>query len=212
MYFSRSDIYHFILDKTGFLYRIVYRSDYFFIDYWSFIHFFSGFCLMLSMRILRIRRSWWLLSASLILYEVLELAFIYWSVEVFRPETLPDQGTDILVGLLGGLAAKSALSWKQTWVMKVSVDWLVAFAMAFVWVSSYGYHYNRVFLNSPIINWWALTLWTIGIYSILKAHGYFRAFLVEPWALWVVWGLSLAAILAVEFFGYQVLDIREMSG
>jgi hypothetical protein len=63
---------------------------------------------MLVMLLLTPRRSsrpFSILFLLLFAYELAELSFIYFAINVFRPEVLPDQVIDICVGMLGGLAA-----------------------------------------------------------------------------------------------------------
>ena len=101
-------LYHFIRDNTDSLYTIVYSSNLFFIDYWSAIHFCTGILLMAITRSLFCSNRWAILLGILFAYELLEIAFMYISIDIFLPETIPDQVTDIIVGLLGALLVDSA--------------------------------------------------------------------------------------------------------
>lgn len=104
-------LYYFILSNTAGLYRVIYRCPLFMIDYWTFVHAFSGFALMALALRLRLRRRWRLIATILVVYELFEIAFVYASVRIFLPETFPDQLTDIVVGLASALAAE--LAWRH---------------------------------------------------------------------------------------------------
>lgn len=213
-------LYYFIRTNTAGLYEVVYSSSFFFIDYWSFIHFGSGIFLMVTARAMNLKRIWSTLFLALFVYEILELGFIYFSINVFRPETLPDQATDILVGMLGGLCASPSIKPSGSFFVKqlnwlstgTRADTLTAALMACCWVRYYGYHYNVPFLNSPYINWWALTLWSGGLYAIMYLYRKLRRSLNIPTAIISVWLMALAVTFIIEFIGYSLLEIRETGG
>lgn len=100
-------LYYFILTNTAPLYRVLYQSDYFFIDLWSINHFISGFILMIILLRKQSRHPFAILIFLLFFYECLEMAFTYLAVNIFRPEIIQDQFTDIVVGFFGGF-----LGWK----------------------------------------------------------------------------------------------------
>lgn len=214
-------LYHFILINTAGLYEIIYKFPLFFLDYWSFIHFGSGAFLMLCARAMNVKKVGPVIFLILVAYEILELAFIYLSIHVFRPETLSDQLTDLVVGMLGAsvmdqltnTAGRSLVMKPLYWLAKgTRRDGMTAASMACIWVGSYGYHYNVPFLNSPYINWWAMSLWTSGFYAIIFVHKKFRRSQSIPTAIMATWLLTLTVIFIIEFFGYNILEIRETGG
>jgi hypothetical protein len=95
-------LYHLIHLYTAPLYTSLYHSTWFFIDYWSFIHLVSGLLIVCCAGHLRLRHPWRTLGIILVSWEILEIFFIYIAVRIFKPENIPDQITDILIGLLGG--------------------------------------------------------------------------------------------------------------
>jgi hypothetical protein len=107
-------IYGLINFYTAPLYTILYKSQYFFIDCWSFVHFISGFVIV-SLTLRRGgSRPLMILMAVLLSWEVLEITFIYMAIHVFRPETIPDQFTDIIIGFIGGFfGVMSAAIWRK---------------------------------------------------------------------------------------------------
>jgi hypothetical protein len=95
-------IYRLIIIYMSPLYTVVYKTSFFFIDYWSFVHLASGFLIVSAATRLGLRRPFLLLALILVSWEVVEIAFVYAAVHVFKPETIPDQFTDIIIGFMGG--------------------------------------------------------------------------------------------------------------
>ena len=96
-------IYNFIAKSIAPLYSVLYRNDYFFLDYWSFVHFISGFIIMVLLTMKVQRRHFLWLFILLLSWETEEWLFVLIALKIFRPEVLPDQVTDIVVGFCGGL-------------------------------------------------------------------------------------------------------------
>ncbi len=208
---------HWILTNTAWLYTKIFESAFFFLDLWSFVHLWSGFMVMTGLLALRVRRPWLLLAGSLLAYELVELGFIYAAFHAFHPETLKDQATDIVIGALGAAGARMIQS-KAAAVPHLAVPLahrvaavLVPLTLAFVWVGHYGYRYDREALNSPGLNGWAFSLWTLAL--LLVAYG-FTTF-ESRWES-TAKALSATAILyalslfVVEYVGSVILGIHEV--
>jgi hypothetical protein len=201
-----------VVAHTGWLYTRVHENPLFFFDLWSLVHFWSGFVLMSALTRLAPRRAWLLLGVVLTGWELLELLFIYAALGIFLPETLKDQCTDVLVGLLGGGLCLQVLRWQAGSVRRqhVVAALLVALTLPFLWVGSYGYRYNLAVLNSAGLNWWAFLLWfaaSLGLswhYAVHYRRSGSRLRAVGRTAL-----LYAPLLVAVEYFGYVILGIRE---
>lgn len=102
-------LYEKFIQATSWLYERVYSNDYFFIDRWTFIHFWSGFMVMLLINKLRFNRPWLTLFLSLLGYEIFEILLLYASIHIFLVETFKDQITDVLIGIIGGTLALALL-------------------------------------------------------------------------------------------------------
>lgn len=201
-----------ILGNTQWLYVKLYEGRWCFFDLWSLNHAWSGLAVFLALRALGVRRAWTWLVAALLAYEVVELAFIYAAFHAFRPETLKDQLTDVLVGVGGasvgrlfvGAAPKErALDWAATGLAAVS--------LSFLWVGHYGYTYSRPALNSPGVNWWAWLCWAAALLITLRGE-LAVARRVGGLRFWLVtYGIYGACLVAVEFAGFVVLGIREVA-
>ena len=94
---------------TSWLYVPIYQNPIFFIDYWSFVHFWSGLMILVSLVALKIRPIYLWLTIILILYEVSEMSIVYYALGIFHPEVIKDQITDVVVGLSGGFTGNLLL-------------------------------------------------------------------------------------------------------
>lgn len=203
-----------IHEHTGWLYTRLHENPLLFIDLWSLVHLWSGFILMSLLRRPCPHRRWSLLVALLAGWEVLEMAFVYFAFDLFLPETIKDQVTDLAVGLLGGVLCEVFARYYRSApaVLPPVTRVLVSLTLSFVWVGSYGYRYNHDFLNSPGINWWAFLLWFLGNSGVIVYHARMRARLrsLHMATLWTLAGY-VPALLMVEFVGFVVLRIQEVS-
>lgn len=212
-------IFYIIVNTTKPLYTIIYSTRYFFIDYWSFVHLFNGFLLMYYFLWAKYKHPFIILLSILFLWEVTELLFTYIAIRIFNPEILPDQVTDIVIGMLGGGLSWCLLGRKRGKLRLVSEKYsftsllviriFVATAMALIWVGYHGYKYNISFLNSSSINWFALLLWSAWLFITISMYN-FIYFLVKNNILSLVltWIIYLPLLLLVEYLGYYVLKIR----
>jgi hypothetical protein len=209
-----------LIDHTGWLYTKLFENFVFFVDLWSFVHAWAGMVLWLLLAQVSPRRRWCTIVAALVSWELLELTFLYFAIGIFKAETLKDQLTDIVIGLLGaalgrGLTRSRALNTvPATSHQGLARHPAVVFAgttIAFLWVGNYKYHYNAEPLNSAGLNWWAFVLWSLGLATCVEIFLAFRA-RGRSWSLSLAatWAVYLPALLALEYFGYNVLGIREV--
>lgn len=204
--------------QTQWLYTVLWDNPFFFIDYWSFVHFWSGFCLLLVFSAMRLKHPWVYLLGILIAYEVLEVLFIWFALHVFRPETMRDQGTDIIIGTAGALFCHYSQALKRftqpennkgEFLIQAS---FISFTIAFLWVGFYQYHYNHSFLNAKGLNLLAYGLWSFGgvgyllIHKSLSNRIFYR---VKRYAYSYL--IYLVGLFIVELIGYRLLIIKEMS-
>lgn len=94
-------------ELTSLLYTKLFQGNFFFFDLWSLNHLWSGLLVFLVLHYYKCRFPFIKLLILLILYEVFEILLIYFTVHVFKPETIKDQFTDIFVGFMGGVLAFS---------------------------------------------------------------------------------------------------------
>jgi hypothetical protein len=88
-------------------------------------------------------------------------------------------------------------------------DFTVPCVVSFLWVSYYGYTYNASILNSPVINWYAFTLWSLGLMGTLKVYKCLSA-KMSSWgtSMLITWLIYFSSLLIIEYFGYNILKIR----
>lgn len=208
-------VYDFILQNTAVLYTVLYKSPWFFIDFWSFVHFGSGAILMALFQLRRLRRAFGTLLVLLVGYEFVEIAFAYLAIGIFRPEILTDQVTDVVVGMAGGLAAWICGRKASRRVIPIDdrpeLDLILAVSIATVWVALYGYRYNIPELNSAGLSWWAILLWSLGLWGVFRLYVTIRGRMAHPMlAAVLVWFIYLVALFLAEWIGYRWLVIREV--
>jgi uncharacterized membrane protein YeaQ/YmgE (transglycosylase-associated protein family) len=210
------DLVKFILAHSDWLYTKLFQNTFFFFDLWSIVHIWSGFLLFLLLKSQKIKRAFLILAAILIFYEIFEILFFYFAFYIFKPETIQDQVTDIVVGIGGGILAYYFLRFAmynsnthRKTIFRIII--LVAsITYAFPWVGFYKYHYNTVWLNTPGINLTTLILWVIGGYitiQIFRSLKY-RNPLVR---LVVTWIFYIILLFGFEFTGYIILGVHEIS-
>lgn len=88
----------------------------------------------------------------------------------------------------------------------------VAFSVSLVWVTSYQYQYNVPALNTPYVNQSTLFIWGTCLSSTAAFH---RLLCHRGWQLLprygLVWVAYMAGLLVLEFIGYHLLAIKEVS-
>lgn len=208
------DLVKYILSNTDWLYTKLYQNNIFFFDLWSIVHIWSGFVLFLLLRSVRIKRPFLILLVLLTVYEVFEILFTYFAFDIFRPETIQDQFTDIAVGMFGGMLAYYFLRFainNQTISRKAIfrvIALVAAITYAYPWVGFYKYHYNTLWMDSPGINYTALYLWIIGGYitiQIFRSLKY-NNLLVR---LLLTWTCYIILLFTFEFVAYRILGVHE---
>ncbi|MDO9510964.1 MAG: hypothetical protein Q7J34_04335 [Bacteroidales bacterium] len=208
----------FFYSQTQWLYTILWENPLFFIDYWSFAHFWSGFSMLLIFSALRVKHKWAVLISLLLAYELLEILFLWFALHVFRPETLKDQFTDISIGAAGAFLcyySHALIKFNRKnkfWKDFVIPALFVSISMAFLWVGFYQYNYNHTFLNFNGLNLTAFGLWASGGFGYLWIQKKLSDKVNNRIQLYVYsYLVYLAGLFVIEFIGYHVLIIKEMS-
>jgi len=162
-----------IRDNTEWLYTIIYQNKIFFIDFWSIIHFLSGMLFIALICWISNKKIWLKLFLILLSYEFIEISLYFFSLEIFLPEILKDQITDIFIGLLGGIFYYYFIKSYNEHLLNYLVIIASVFFVAFIWVGFYGYKYNVEIFNTSGINIWAFRLWFCAGLLILFGYKYF---------------------------------------
>ncbi len=201
-----------IRDNTEWLYTIIYQNKIFFIDFWSIIHFLSGMLFIALICWISNKKIWLKLFLILLSYEFIEISLYFFSLEIFLPEILKDQITDIFIGLLGGIFYYYFIKSYNEHLLNYLVIIASVFFVAFIWVGFYGYKYNVEIFNTSGINIWAFTLWFCAGLLILFGYKYFfNCYRSEIKKLGIVYLLYLISLLILEILGQHIFSIHEIS-
>lgn len=208
-------LYSFIHLHTDSLYTPLYRGELFFFDVWSFVHFFTGIGLMLSlsMRGARTRVNFARLGLLLLLWEVVEIGFVYVAEKLFRPEILQDQVTDLIVGMAGGLVGHLLhAGGRSRPPFSFASAAALAMSISFIWVGFYGYSYNYTAMNTAFLNLWAFAFWSLGLSAVIVLGRSIENTVADfPARIGLVWMSYIVGLIAMEYIGYDLLNIREIS-
>jgi hypothetical protein len=202
---------------TEFLYTMIYEKGFVFFDFWSVAHFWSGMVLFLVLAALNFKHKWFWLIFFLLLYELSEVSFIYFALNIFKPERYNDLVMDILVGLSGGVLSYFILKYKSSENNVENLPaWLLmlfsSVTLAFIWVGNYRYKYNYEIFNTKGLNMGAFGLWTIGgLIFLLFYHAIIRKESRVFRRLFLAWIVYFVLLLATEYTGYYLMNWREVS-
>lgn len=203
-------------EHAGWLYTKIYQNDFFFFDLWSIVHCWSGFIIFLALKSLRVKKTLGMLLTFLFLYELLEITFTYIALDIFKPETIKDQFTDIIIGMVGGIIGHFICRFTdltnkvQLRNLNFFTIFLASITYSWLWVGFYQYNYNQEFYNSPGINIGAFFFWVFGAFATIWGSTLIR--FQNAWLKWsALWAIYLVGLFAVEYFGYEILDLHESS-
>jgi hypothetical protein len=200
------------------LYVKLFENPIFFFDFWSLVHFWSGGILITIISIKGYRNKWSILFSLLLFYEIVEISMLYFSLNVFLPETIKDQFTDIFVGMSGGYLFDKWLNFYSTNKKQFSnffqnpdthIALFTAITIAFDWVGFYRYKYNVSIFNSPGLNYAAFSLWSIGIFSMLVIYNRLSVRYNKGYSIALLWVIYFAVLCIFEFTLYHIFGFKE---
>lgn len=213
-----NDFFNWFLVYTSWLYTKIIVTPYFFFDLWSFMHLLSGILIMLSLFALNYRHKFLILTISLLAWEIAEIVFIkIWS-NSFLLETLPDQITDVVLGVITGLVTFWFIKNHQSFKKIKYVDGYLfasiisAFTIAFIWVGSYHYHYSIAEFNSPGINYSAFIFWFFGYFAIITFYRILEQKISKIiYRILIYWSTYFVVLFILEYLGHYVFELKEVS-
>lgn len=197
---------------TDWLRHILFEYHLLYYDLWSFIHLLTGALIFALLTAYGVKNRWKKLFLLLFVFEIIEAFLIIAILKLFYPEKIVDVFNDIVVGMLGGviiyyLYERVALcKYRQYFT-----SFFAALFIAFIWTGTYGYRYNNPFFNSQGINWWAFLLWLISGFVIIRFFDILRRKIPVWLSLVCVWVTYFILLLFVEYIGYNVLELHELS-
>lgn len=201
-----------IRDNSEWLYSIIFEYKWFYYDLWSFVHLWSGGIIFAVLTAYKVKRKWIILLLILSVFKLIEASLSISIFELFKPERSVSILNDIVIGMLGAFFMHLYFNWKHT---KKHPKWLALFissiTIAFIWVGTYRYNYSIPFFNSPFINWWALTAWTLSGMTIIFVSSYIKNKINYFFGVTIPWFIYLILLFAVEYIAYHLLSLREVS-
>lgn len=207
-----------IRENTEWLYTSLLYTQFFSLDIWSFVHFWSGMLIFALFTAFRSKKPWLWTVVILALYELVEAGIVVSVFKVFYPEKVFDSLSDLVVGMAGAVLVFAILkigkNHNNRQLTKLWSSLLLASAtLSFLWVGFYGYRYNNVVLNSDGINYYAFCCWfvsgtaIIGLYHTLRVKFY----KTKLSAILVTWLVYLPSLFTFEYIGYFLLGLKETS-
>ncbi|MCE5204990.1 MAG: hypothetical protein LLF80_02640 [Porphyromonadaceae bacterium] len=201
-----------IRDNTEWLYGVIFEYKLFYYDLWSLVHLWSGAILFALLTAINVKKRWLKLLLILSAFEVVETLFFITVLNLFKPEKSVDVLNDIVIGMLGGYLMYAFFKWSHTGkYYKLLALFISTITIAFLWVGWYGYIYNIPFFNSPYINWWALSCWTLSGVIILLMFINLKDKRNIFFAVTLPWFIYLVVLCGVEYIAYHLLNFREIS-
>lgn len=92
-----------VYSNTLWLYKVIYSNKLFFIDFWTFNHIWSGAFVFIILSALKAKKKWIILIIVLFTYEIIEISFRIFALNLFKPEIIKDQINDIIFGIFGAI-------------------------------------------------------------------------------------------------------------
>lgn len=205
-----------IRQNTNWLYVKIFENKLFFFDYWSFVHFTSG--ILLYSIFINFKKKWLIIISLLILYELVEILTIYFALNVFKPETIKDQFTDIIVGILGAYFQMLLLKYFNKFEKNIKDNFLQNYSIIFIsiqisfwWVGSYGYKHNFKLLNTAGLNIITFLIWFISLFFIYKIYDKIKAINTNKVKSFIItYLIYLISLFIYEYITYNFLGIKEI--
>lgn len=199
--------------SADFLYTELYRSGLFVLDIGSLIHFFCAIGLMLILFSHFRRRVLLVLLLMLLCWEVIEIGFAFLATGSSAPGIIQNHVGDLLASMLGG-----AIGWGIAYGINSRPPYGLFSAaglagmISFLWVISYGYQYNHSGLNASHFNFFAFTVWSLGLCSVIALQRAMEGRIYHvPSRLALIWTSYFVGLVLLEFVGYKLLGIHEVS-
>ena len=183
------------------------------LDIGSLIHFFGAIGLMLILSSYFRGRVFSVLFLMLLCWEVIEIGFVFLVTGSFMPGIIQHHTGALLAGMLGGVIG---------WGIAYGINSRPPFGLfsaaglagmiSFLWVITYGYQYNHTGLNTPYFNFFAFALWSLGLCSVIALQRSMEGRICHvPSRLALIWASYFVGLVLLEFIGYKLLGIREVS-
>ncbi len=199
-----------IQNKIDWLNFVIFDFKWVYFDFWSIVILWSGAILFTIISILKIKHRWQVLLSILALSQFFQTT---------NPNSIPEMHwiiktinhiNKLSIGMLGGYLMYAFFNWNNR--RKYSL-WLAsllsAITISFIWVGTYGYSYNISFFNSPAINWWAFTCWSVSGVIITAIYQLIKVRKNAVWAIVFTWSVYISILLLVEYLAFHIFTFQE---
>ena len=201
-----------IRDNSAWLYSVIFEYKWFYYDLWSFVHLWLGAVFYAVLSAVNTKRKWLKLVLILSAFAFIETTISIKTLNLFQSERSLGIFNDIATGMIGGYIIYWFLKWKYT---KKRSKWLALFissiTISFLWVGFYGYRYSITFFNSPYINWWALTAWSVSGMIMIFVFNYLKNRINYLWGVTITWLIYIVLLFTVEYIAYHLISLREVT-
>jgi len=200
---------------TEWLYTKVLETELLRIDLGSFVYLWIGFILFLLLTTSKTKPKWLWISFIVLLYGIFRYLILFYLVDVFKPYSIKDLVSDIIVCFSGAAISFYFLNNKKFVPGSISYKRLLALfsilTFSFLWVGFYQYHYN-VNLNTQGLNFWAFSLWTIGGIVFFEGSRRLEIQIDNPYfRILTILSIYYFVLFSIEYLAYYILHIRENS-
>lgn len=201
-----------IRDNSEWLYSILFEYKWFYYDLWSFVYLWIGGIFFALLSALKTKKKWLKLALILAIFAFIETSISIKTLNLLESERSLGIFNYIATGMLGGYIIYLFLKWKYT---KVRSIWLALFissiTVSFLWVGFYRYKYSITFFNSPYINWWALTAWSVSGMIMIFLFNFLKDKINYLWGIIITWFIYISMLFAVEYIAYHLISLREVT-
>lgn len=197
-------------NKIDWLNYVIFDFKWIYFDLWSLVTLWSGALLFVIISALKIKKRWHVLLSLLVIAQIAQDTYPNTVPDMYWLTKLISTANDLSIGMLGGFLMYSFFNWNKG--RRYSL-WLATFmsaiTIAFIWVGTYGYSYNIAFFNSPAINWWAFTCWTLSGAIMLTAYQLFKRKMRPIFAAFTIWAIYIAILFTLEYLAFHVFTFQE---
>jgi hypothetical protein len=193
---------------TKWLYYRLYDTRFFFIDYWSFVHIISGFMLVIILFAFNFKYKKTIFVSLVVLWEVAEILFKYFALNIFHPETIKDQINDIAIGFIGGYTTYLLINnrWKIHSKIHLSPQFLsalfTALILGFLWSGTYQSQEGIEIFSTTGLIFQNFFFWSASIALFIFALFFLHRFLKKYWISFsIVCAIYYICLLAVGLIG-----------
>jgi len=197
-----------VYSNTLWLYKVIYSNKLFFIDFWTFNHIWSGAFIYLILKAKNVSRVWLVLIILLLTYELIEIMFRIFALDLFKPEIIKDQINDVIFGIFGAILCRFLLKIRKSrsWdVFHLRYPLTSLFTSGTISYLAVGFSYRQnlvqdngvIYVLCHFIFLWFALYYLLQFYEMFKAKGY-GELKSKMAAIGIFWAMYVLIMLAVD--------------